>query len=298
MTNEKAEQWRRWCAAAAAVVVLAVAGAVANATVIEVDLTQTSADPWYAPNAGTWGWDGGAFFFTNMSFDLEFSSADGNDIDLDGGTAAGRARYTGSEATSNHTHDIIRATYWTDDVWKIEAVRGSTTYALGEVTEFQGTASHAVNYDYDNDSPPGYSSDPAAGPPEAGVNGSGQSQYWSWFWLYRDTDDDTISLNLVVGSANVNGADGGTLGDDVTVSFSGSYIGTPSILVENDLISNEITGSAPTFTANWAWPSDKDDGGVFGGIEPVPTIPEPGTALLVALGLAALAGARRLGVVH
>ena len=112
----------------------------------------------------------------------------------------------------------------------------------------------------------------------------GQDYRWSWLWLYRSTAADTVSINLVVGSANSarDGNDDGYL-RGVDFTFSDVYTGTPSILEAND--PSEITGSAPTFTGTRVWPTHKDDGASIGGIKPI--VPEPGTGVL--LGLAAVA---------
>jgi hypothetical protein len=253
----------------------------AHATVILIDLTQAA--PFAGNIAGdTWRWNGTP---KPQGFDLEFSSGSGSPIDLDGGIKQGSEYFTGTEATNNHTYDVIQASYLGGNTWQIAAIRGVTTYNLGTVTEYVGAASHAANYGYANSESNPL---PGGGPPAAGGNSTNTDPYWAWFWLYRSTADDTVSLNIVAGTGNFAGGDGGVLRAEIT--FAGSFTGTPAILQGNEPGETSISGN--TITGNWGWDGAFDDGGSFGGITPVP-IPEPGGVMLAGLAFSILALRRR-----
>lgn len=244
-----------------------------RATIISIDLTQVGTESGANIAGDTWRWDSGS----PALFDLEFSSGNGSHIDLDGGAQLGSEYYTGTEAATNHVYDIIRASLLGGDIWQIEAIRGATTYALGNVTEYSGSISHSSNYNF-------YASEshPIIGPADAGANAVTSDDFKAWFWIYRNTSDDTVSLNIVLGSGAAGyPGDGGTFRAEFT--FGGTYSGTPSVLAANDG-AGEISLSGSTFTGNWDWDVGGDDGGSIGGIQPV-AIPEPGSAVAAGLVL-------------
>jgi len=259
-------------------------GTAVHGMVITVDLTQSGTESGSHIAGDTWRWGG-----TNPgTFDLEFSSGQGSNIDLDGGSKAGSEYYTGSEATSNHTYDVIRATYLVGNKWSVEAIRGSTTYWLGTVREFSGSDDHDTAYNYTSSE--AYL---LVGPADAGADSSTPASYKGWFWIYRDTTDSSVSLQFLVGSG-VNT----TLGDSgqfrAEFDFGGDYTGTAAIIRGNENNELSVDGSDSTqFNGDFKWLEKFDDGGVIGGITPTATVPEPGTWALFGLGSIVLVFHRR-----
>ena len=255
----------------------------AVATTITIDLTQTGTESGSNIAGDTWRWN--ATDPTGDRFDLEFSSANGSHIDLDGGVRAGNEYFPGfgSMSATDHTYELLKAEYLGGTAWSVSGSRdGGTTFtSIGSITEYSGAISHVTNYGYGT---AGLErSDPVNGPGGAGVNYSVWEPWKAWLWIYRDTATgaNTISLNIVLGSAGAppsgNIFDNGSFNSEVTIG--GSYTGTAVELQGNE--PGEVTGSNP-FVLRHDWDAGYDDGAVLAGITPI--VPEPATIGLLSLG--------------
>jgi len=254
----------------------------ANATEIKIDLTQTQIETTSNVAGDTWRWD--AVNTSGDTFDLEFSSGNGSHLDLDGGTRAGNEYFPGygSMSPTDHTYDLLKAEYLGGTSWSVSASRdnGTTFTSIGSVTEYSGAISHVANYGYGT---AGIErSDPVNGPGGAGVNYNVWEPWKAWFWIYRDTAANTISLNIVLGSAG-SPPSGGSANDNgsfnAEVAIGGLYTGTAVELQGNE--PGEVTGSNP-FILRHDWDAGYDDGAVVAGITPI--VPEPATVALLGLG--------------
>lgn len=262
-----------------------------NATVITIDLRQPEGTESGSNISGdTWRWGGG----DPRYFDLEFGSGNGSHVDLDGGVAVGNEYFQGygSMAATDHTYDLLKVEYQGGDLWSLSGSRdGSTFTPIGSITEYSGTIDHVTNYGYETAGAD--QSDPVNGPAGAGVNYTVWEPWKAWLWIYRDTTADTISLNVVTGSAGVPPSGSGTINDggnlNAEITISGLYTGIPVELVGNE--PGEVTGTNPFLLRN-NWDSAFDDGAVVAGITPMP-IPEPATLAILAIGGLALLWKRK-----